>query len=142
MTPLDQRVRELCQQSGVSSLYVFGSRAREIAARLRGTEGPDALPDSDVDVAVVPSAGRRMTAREKVTLAAELEDALSVGRVDLVVLTEASPFLAADIVAGELLYDADPHATAELELYVLRRAGDLLPFERARRELVLRGGGR
>ena len=61
-------------------------------------------------------------------------------RVDLVVLPEASPFLALDIVTGELLLARDPDREAEYQLFVLRRAGDLAPFERARRALVLEGG--
>jgi len=57
--------------------------------------------------------------------------------VDLVLLPSASPFLALDIIRGELIYCADPHAQSEYELYVLRRAGDLAPYQRARHELVL-----
>ncbi|MBM4127923.1 MAG: hypothetical protein FJ247_11335 [Nitrospira sp.] len=70
---------------------------------------------------------------------AELEDILGVGRVDLVSLPEASPFLAVEIVRGELLYETDADRTAEYELYVLRRAGDLAPFEQERVRDVLSG---
>ena len=72
-----------------------------------------------------------------VRLATELEDLLGVVRVDLVMLTEAEPFLALDVVRGELLYCVDPDAQAEEELYVLRRPGDLAPHERERRRLIL-----
>jgi hypothetical protein len=70
---------------------------------------------------------------------AELEDLLGVGRVDLVSLPEAPPFLAVEIVNGELLYEVDPDRAAEYELYVLRRAGDLAPFEHERVRGVLAG---
>ena len=43
---------------------------------------------------------------------------------------------------GELLFCADATDQAEYELYVLRRAGDLLPFEHERRDLILKHGGR
>ncbi len=68
-----------------------------------------------------------------------LEDLLDVPRVDLVILPEAPPFLALDIVQGELLCATDPVAEAEYQLYVLRRAGDLAPFERERRRMILAG---
>ena len=142
MGALDQDLHDTCHRFSVSALYVFGSRAEEIAGWVRGRSPSEPRSESDVDVGVIPQAGHCLSAKEKVRLAAALEDLFDVGRVDLLVVTEASAFLAVDIVAGELLVDEDPTATAELELYVLRRAADLLPFERARRELVLRGGGR
>lgn len=59
--------------------------------------------------------------------------------MDLVMLPEAEAYLALDVVSGELLYCADAVRQAEYELYVLRRAGDLAPFERERRALLLTG---
>lgn len=58
------------------------------------------------------------------------------------VLPEAGAFLALAAVSGELLHCENPTDQAEYELYVLRRAGDLLPFERERRALILRHGAR
>jgi hypothetical protein len=66
-----------------------------------------------------------------------LEDLFGVARVDLVILREADPFLAANIVRGERLYALDPYAADEYDLYVLRRAGDLAPLERERMALIL-----
>ena len=74
-------------------------------------------------------------------LAIELEDFLGVRRVDLVVLPEADPFVAAEVVRGDRLHARDEHAADEYELYVLRRAGDLAPLERERMALIL-GEGR
>jgi hypothetical protein len=76
-----------------------------------------------------------------VELAAELEDLLEVGRVDLVVLDEADPFLALDVIRGELVYGADKDAQAEEELHVVRRAGDLAPYARERWDRILTGRG-
>jgi hypothetical protein len=64
-----------------------------------------------------------------------------VGRVDLVILGEADPFLALDIIRGELLYCADKDVEAEEELHVLRRAGDLAPYARERWKQILTGSG-
>ena len=83
-----------------------------------------------------------MEYRQKSQLAIELEDLFHAGRVDLVLLPEADPFLSADIIAGELLFTKDPDQQARYELFVLRRAGDLLPFKKARTRMILEEGGR
>ncbi|MFH0788205.1 MAG: hypothetical protein V2B13_11410 [Pseudomonadota bacterium] len=70
-----------------------------------------------------------------------LEDLFKIQRVDLVVLKEAGPFLALDILNGEFLYCVDLDRQAEEELYVLRRAGDLAYYERERRKMILREDG-
>ena len=121
----------------IAALYVFGSRAEEIAGRVRGQAVSSRYPDSDVDVGVQPATGHRLSARDRVRLSIELEDLLGVNRVDLVVLSEADSFLALDIIRGQLLYCEDEDAQAEDELYVLRRAGDLAYYERARHRQIL-----
>ncbi len=111
------------QDRRIVALYLFGSRAS-------GEEHPG----SDVDLGAL--------FREPVPLAEllELEErlgkALSVP-VDLVDAGRASAFLALDIVRGERLYCADEDKADEFDLYVLRRAGDLEPFERERRRVLL-----
>lgn len=60
-----------------------------------------------------------------------------MGRVDLVCLPEADPFLAANVIRGERLYARDEYEADEYDLYVLRRAGDLIPLGRERMALVL-----
>jgi hypothetical protein len=89
---------------------------------------------SDLDVGAKPAGP--LGIREKSSIAVELEDVLGVPRVDLVVLPEADPFLAANIIRGERLYYADEHFADEYELYILRRAGDLAPLERERLSLL------
>jgi uncharacterized protein len=80
--------------------------------------------------------GEPLPVKEKAALAVELEDLFSVGRVDLVVLPEAAPFLAANIIRGERLYAADEYLADEYDLYILRRAGDLAPLEEERLALL------
>jgi predicted nucleotidyltransferase len=140
-----QAIKALCRRHGLAELYVFGSRCAEVAARVRSDAGPPksaptGSPEADVDVGVRPPPGRRLSAEELVTIAGELEVMLAVPRVDVVLLSTAPPYLALEAVRGELLFCADGHAQAEFELYVLRRAGDLAPFQRARHEMVLSGG--
>ncbi len=66
----------------------------------------------------------------------EMEDLFEVDRVDLVILTEADPFLAANIIRGERLFCEDDYIADEFELYILRRAGDLAPLEKERLNLI------
>jgi predicted nucleotidyltransferase len=127
----------LCLRFGVATLYVFGSRGREVLDWLHGRTGAIS-GESDVDVGVRPVSGRVWTLDDKVAMAIALEDLLGCGRVDLVVLAEADPFLAAEIIRGERLYAHDEYAADEYDLYVLRRAGDLIPLERERIALLLR----
>jgi uncharacterized protein len=62
----------------------------------------------------------------------------SAPQFNLVLLSEADPFLAANIIRGERLFSRDERSADEYELYVLRRAGDLAPFERERIEAALK----
>jgi len=141
---LIEKIAEIAQRFQVADLYVFGSRAKEIAARFRQeteTECRSVFPqqggDSDVDIGVMPKPGVRLTAKERVCLMVELEDLLEVNRVDLVILPEADPFLALEVIRGELIYSEDLDRQARYELYVLRRAGDLLPFKQQRLRMIL-----
>jgi hypothetical protein len=44
--------------------------------------------------------------------------------------------LSTNIVRGERIFCRDPYAADEYELYILRRAGDLAPFEKDRLSLI------
>jgi len=127
-TDLEQALLDLCSRYDLVAMYVFGSRADEIAARVRGAQAEPSHPSSDVDVGVQPARGRRLDAQERVRLMQALEELFEARRVDLVILPEANAFLAADVVQGELLATTDPDAESEAQLYYLRRAADLLPF--------------
>lgn len=132
----EQILFEACRASNIDILYAFGSRAREVQELVSGAR--ESLPPSisDVDIGIVPAAGMRLSAREKAGIASALEELFGATRVDLVVLSEADPFLAANVIRGERLFCADGYKADELELYVLRMAGDLAPFERERLALI------
>lgn len=101
---------------GISSLLVFGSRAR-------GT----ARPDSDLDVAVLPSLGDDPQARRRLQtrLAVALADLAPEGRVDVVFLDEASDLLRQRVLeTGCLLIDRDPRAFRDLRVRTMREYGD------------------
>jgi predicted nucleotidyltransferase len=132
----------ICRRYGIADLYVFGSRGAEIAALVRGQAPGDTLPQSDVDIAVLPAKPQSFGLAERVELAIALEDLFDAPRVDLVVLTEADPFLALEAIRGELLYTDDPDRQARYELYILRRAGDLSHLKKERLRMILEEGAR
>jgi hypothetical protein len=133
-TPTERdRLAGIADRFDIDALYAFGSRAGEALAHVGGTGRFVPTGTADLDIAALPREGRRWTADERVLLVAALEGLFPAPRVDLVVLPEAPPFLALAGVCGELLFARDTVREANYQLYVLRRAGDLAPFERERR---------
>lgn len=125
------RLKQLCTRHGVAALYAYGSRALQALHWLhRG--GALAKGASDLDLAVSGGFDRRFSLTDKVALASAFSDLFEFGAIDLADIAEVDPFVAANIVRGERLYCADRLYADELDLYVLRRAGDLAPFERQR----------
>ena len=133
----EQQLREICDRHLIALAYAFGSRACEVKKFLLGLGQIDKISSSDVDLGVKTAPKRgAMSVREKVEMTVAIEDLLGVGRVDLVILSEADPFLSANIVRGERIFCRDPYAADEYELYILRRAGDLAPLETERLSLI------
>lgn len=141
-SPELRALTDMAGRYGVADLYVFGSRAREVADRVFGRPVRRSHPDSDMDFGVLPLHREPWSPQKRVDLTQELEDLFEVRRVDLVLLPEAEAFLAVDVIRGELLYTHDPDQQARYELFVLRRAGDLLPFKRERIRMILEQGAR
>ncbi len=125
----------LCRKHDLRIMYAFGSRAAEVKRWLKDESADLSTGVSDVDIGVLPV--KKLRVREKVEIAVALEDLLDVHRVDLVVLPEADPFVAAEVIRGERLFADDEDAADEYDLYVLRRAGDLAPFEKERIAMIL-----
>jgi predicted nucleotidyltransferase len=107
----------------ILALYLFGSRGRR-----------EETEQSDVDVGILWREER--TLRDVLEFEDDLERRLGL-KVDLVDAGRANAFLALDIIRGERVFCADPDRGDEFELYVMRRAGDLAPFERERRRRLL-----
>ncbi len=131
------QLEDLCREKGVSILYSFGSRAREVQRWAEEGANLDRHHPSDVDIAVLPRRNAQWTVADKVQLAIALEDLLNVPQVDLISLRDADPHLAADAICGERLFAEDSYHADEYDLYVLRRAGDLLPLLREWQALAL-----
>lgn len=132
-------IESICHRYHIDILYVFGSRAKELANYARGKGKIASKKNVDVDLGVLPAQKNHLNVKDRARLTVDLEDLIGVCRVDLVILSEASPFLALDAIRGEELYSADPDRTAEYELYILGKVGDLAYFERQRRKQILTG---
>jgi predicted nucleotidyltransferase len=107
----------------ILALYLFGSRGRR-----------EETEQSDVDVGILWREEQAL--RDVLLLEDDLQRRLGL-KVDLVDAGRANAFLALDIIRGERVFCADPDRGDEFELYVMRRAGDLAPFERERRRRLL-----
>ena len=121
---LTRRLRAVAERDpDVRALYAFGSR-------IDGT----ARSDSDLDVGVL------YVSPQPLEKTVRLEETLyrAAGQpVDLIDAARASAFLALAVVRGDRIFTRHEVETDLFDLYVLRRAGDLLPFERSRCALVL-----
>ncbi len=113
---------------GVVSAYLFGSHAEGRAHR-----------ESDVDVAVLfdreAYPGKEERFEVRIRLIGELQSYLKRGEVDLVVLNDTPPELAARIVTeGIEVFCSDEQASHAFVRDIQLRAGDLKAFlERMRR---------
>lgn len=135
MKDLKDELAGLARKYRLQIIYAFGSRAKEIFGRLTGQTRRSSRSKSDLDIGVKPQ--RPLTVKEKVEIALFFEDRFDVPKVDVVVIPEAPALLAYEIVTGELLYAKNENFEAEYQLYIMRRAGDLLPYERLKKEMIL-----
>lgn len=139
MNERKERLNQIAQEFGLDIIYAFGSHAKEAFEWIEGERSElDISSGSDLDIGVKPSPGTRLSARDKVLLSMSLEDLFSVTKIDVVFIPEVDAFLAANIIREERVYCE--YTGDEYELYVLRRAGDLAPFERERIALIMEDG--
>jgi len=141
---MDDRYRALekiAKKFSVEGIYAFGSAAKEALDWVSGKkEEMDFGFASDLDIGIKPQPATKLNVHQKVKLTIALEDLFSAPRVDLVVIPEADPFLAANIIRGERLYVENEYLADEYDLYILRKAGDCAYLERERIALILGDG--
>jgi predicted nucleotidyltransferase len=122
-----KRLRQICRDFKLLSVYLFGSRADDGLRLLQG--GPVFAKGSDLDVGVFFLA-RRIDVRLLGELQIALEEVFEPLRVDLVPLDRVDPLFQFRAIDGHRVATSDSTATDERELEVMRRAADLLPFQR------------
>lgn len=123
----------LCRRRGLLAVYLFGSRAADGLRRLTG-EPVEAL-GSDLDVGVVFD-GPLPSPPRFGGLQADLEDIFAPLRVDLVPLQRVDPLFQYAAIDGRRAAATDDHRADLYELLVLRKAAEVLPFERERERRI------
>jgi len=122
-----QRLDEICRKLGLLAVYLFGSRADDGLAVLEGRNVDG--EGSDLDVGVV-FRDREVPVERLGPLQVELEEAFAPLRVDLVPLQRVDALFCFEALDGHRVAAPDPVAADYYELYVMRRAAELLPIER------------
>jgi len=130
-----EEIGKVANRYHLQLIYAFGSRAKEAHSLVHEKRAPRPATSSDLDIGVKPE--RPLSVEEKVKIAVFFEDLFQVPRVDVVALPEAPVMLALEIVEGELLYAEDDRFEAEYQLYIMRLAAELAPYERMKRDLIL-----
>jgi predicted nucleotidyltransferase len=132
---MKENIRKLASRYHLQIIYAFGSRAKEALDMVEGRISHLSSRPSDLDIGVKPE--KPLTIEEKVEIAIFFEDLFNLPRADIVVLPEAPAILALQVVTGEILYRQDQTYEAEYQLYIMRRAAELLPFERLKQKMIL-----
>lgn len=132
---IKEKIGQMAAKYGLQIIYAFGSRAKEVLEIMEGRLERLSSTPSDLDIGVKPE--RSLTVEEKVEIAIFFEDLFGLSRVDVVVLPEAPVSLAVEIITGEILYASDSTYEAEYQLYIMRMAADLLPYEREKQKMIL-----
>ena len=130
-----KKIETLADKYQLQLIYAFGSRAKEILNTVEGKKSLSTTSNSDLDIGI--KSEKPLSVQKKVEIAVFLEDLFDVPRVDVVEIPEAPVILALDIVQGELLYAQDENFEAEYQLYIMRKAADLMPYERLKQKIIL-----
>lgn len=122
---LARRVEEAVDELPFGVVVVFGSRSRDTARS-----------DSDLDVAVLPTARAEVDRRRLQARAASvLADLAPGGRVDVVFLDEAPELLRQRIMeTGRVVVCREPGRWRELRVRTMREHADREPYRRLLRE--------
>ncbi len=111
----------LREHEGIAAAYVLGSAA---SGALRA--------DSDIDIALLPVHGRRLSLQDRLDLSARLENELG-RRVDLGEINAGNPIYASEaILKGRRFFARDSEETAATETRLL---GNYLSLREDRKEV-------
>lgn len=135
MNAIKEEIKKIASKYNIQIIYAFGSRAKEALDFIEGRIEQFLSTPSDLDIGV--KARNYLTVDEKVEISIFFEDLFNIPRVDIVVLSEAPISLALDIVMGEILYEEDLTYEAEYQLYIMRMASELLPYEKMKQRMIL-----
>ncbi len=124
-----RKLAALCEEHDLLSVYLFGSRAGDGLAMLRGEPVDGA--GSDLDVGVVYRGREEPDFRRLGRLQVAFEDLYAPLRVDLVPLQKVDAlFQFRAIDQGHRVAAPDSTRADFYELFVMRQASELLPIQR------------
>ena len=132
---IKKEIEKAALQYNLQLIYAFGSKGKEALLMSEGKITSLSPPISDVDIGIKPKGP--LTLEEKVEIAILFEELLNVQRVDVVVLPDAPISLALEIVTGEILYAQDITYEAEYQLYIMKMAAELSPYEKIKKRMVM-----
>jgi predicted nucleotidyltransferase len=117
-----ERLKQIFAERGVVLAYLFGSQAE-------GKAGP--LSDVDIAILLGPHVAREQWFQVQLDLMGALMSLFHRDDVDVVILNQATPVLAHEVVrSGQILHEARPGTRADFELATLRRYVDTEPLRR------------
>jgi predicted nucleotidyltransferase len=122
-----EALEELCRDSGILAVYLFGSRADDGLRILAGESL--AAGGSDLDVGIV-FRDPRFNPRVLWRLQVAFEDLFEPLVVDLVPLQRTDPIFQFRAIDGHRVAASDSTAADRYELVVMNQAEELIPIQR------------
>jgi hypothetical protein len=132
---IKKEIEKAALQYNLQLIYAFGSKGKEALLMIEEKITSLSPPTSDLDIGIKPKGP--LTVEEKVEIAIFFEELFDVQRVDVVVLPEAPISLALEIVTGEILYTQDVTYEAEYQLFIMKMAAELSPYEKMKKRMVM-----
>jgi predicted nucleotidyltransferase len=115
------KLKKISRRYSIDAIYAFGSRGMELKLFAAGAGDIDRSKVSDFDVAVKITPQKSLSVRQKSQLTIDLEELFRLTKLDLVVINEADPFLAANIIRGERIFCRDEYLADQYELVIVHR---------------------
>ena len=76
------QLEDNCRRYQIDALYAFGSLAEQVTTAVRTGTHLERSGPSDLDIGVLPRAGHRLDARQRVTLVRAVRPSTGSGRTD------------------------------------------------------------
>ena len=124
-----KQLKQLFAAHGVVLAYLFGSQAE-------GKAGP--LSDVDIAVLLGSQTDRERWFQVQLDLMGELMDLFHRNNVDVVILNEATPLLAYQVIRhGQVVYEDETSRPAvDFAAYAISRYADTAPLRRLKRRYL------
>ena len=120
-----ETLKSIAERSGISLVYLFGSRADEGKRYLEGEEIAT-NSYSDLDIAVAFERFPVETVQVYGKLYREISDLFDPFRIDLIFIHEMNSLFQYEIIKGEKIYERSVTFADDFEEGVMKRAGDLI----------------